>query len=212
MKEFTQLPFNPTQALADLRAFRDLLAGKPELEEQADVKPFFETHPQLALLLGTAYSTDLSTCDLVAFQYQLFGDFGCDLVVGDSKNHSFTFVEWEDGTTGSLFRQQGRKATPEWSGRLERGFSQIVDWLWKLDDMARTDEFEVRFGSRRAEYVGLLVMGRDSQLEHARESNRWHWRSRKVSINGRAIRLLTYDQLCRDLMALYRHFFPRAAI
>jgi hypothetical protein len=41
----------------------------------------------------------------IAFQYQLFGDFSCDLVVGDSVRHTGLFVEWKDATAGSLFRQ-----------------------------------------------------------------------------------------------------------
>src|SRR5262249_44809005 len=141
-------------------------------------------HRQLAAFIGTCYGWDVPVCDLVAFGYQLFGDFGCDLVVGDSQRKAFRFIEWEDATATSLFRQQGRKATRAWSGRFERGFSQIVDWFWKLDDVARTDEFEARFGSRHAHYFGLLVIGRDSQLEHPRESGRWQWRTRKVLVNG----------------------------
>ncbi len=207
MKEFTRLPFNRTECGHNLSEFRALLDSKAELEENADVKPFFEAHPQLAVFIGSVYAPDVSACDLFAFQYQLFGDFGCDLVVGASRRNIFGFIEWEDGTAASLFRQQGRKATPEWSGRLERGFSQIVDWFWKLEDMSRTDEFETRFGSRHAQYFGLLVIGRDDQLPHPREQNRWQWRSRKVAINGRPVRLVTYDQLYRDTQLLFDHYF-----
>jgi hypothetical protein len=111
-------------------------------------------------------------CDLLAYQYQLFGDFSCDLVVGDSQSKSYGFIEWEDGTAGCLFRQQGRKATPEWATRFEHGLSQVIDWFWKLDEMAHTEEFEERFGNRRASYFGLLVIGRDSHLAHPREQRR----------------------------------------
>ncbi len=207
MKEFTRFPFNHGECLRGLVEFRALLERKKDLEENADIKPFFEAHPQLALFIGSVYAPDVSTCDLLAFQYQLFGDFGCDLVVGDSRRHIFGFIEWEDGTAASLFRQQGRKSTPEWSGRLEGGFSQLVDWFWKLEDMSRTDEFEARFGNRHSQYFGLLVIGRDEHLHHPREQNRWQWRSRKVAINGRAVRLATYDQLYRDMQLFFEHFF-----
>src|SRR5262245_48184467 len=100
MKEFIRVRFDPASCQSDLEAFRELLDSKAELEEHADVQPFFEAHPQLAAMIGTAYSYDVSPCDLVAFQYQLFGDFGCDLVVGDSARHMFGFIEWEDGAAG----------------------------------------------------------------------------------------------------------------
>ncbi len=119
---------------------------------------------------------------------------------------SFVFVEWEDATESSLFRVQGRKSTPEWSPRFEKAFSQLVDWFWKLDDMGRTDEFDQRFGSRHAEWGGVLVMGRDAQLQHAREQNRWRWRSMNVRIAMRRVVLVTYDQLHQALRDQLEHF------
>ena len=199
MKEFTRIRYNRDECLRHLDEFRALLDSRAELEEQADVKPFFDERPQFSALVGTTYAPEACSCDLVAAQYQLFGDFGCDLAVGDSRRHVFGFVEWEDATARSLFRSRGRKATPEWSARVEAGFSQIIDWLWKLDDMSRTDEFHARFGHRHAEYFALLVVGRDDQLEHQREQTRWHWRSRRVVVNGRPVRLVTYDDLYRDV-------------
>jgi hypothetical protein len=198
MKEFTRHAFDPVAGRRGLDALRDLLAAKAELEEAADIKPFFEAHPQVALLLG-AFGWNPVRCDLLAFQYQLFGDYSCDLVVGDGVHKVYGFIEWESAADDSLFRQQGRKATPEWSSRLERGFSQIVDWFHKLDDMERTDEFEARFGARHVDYFGMLVIGRDRLLSHPRERRRWEWRSRKVLVNGSAVRCLTYDEVYRLL-------------
>jgi len=176
MKEFIRVSFDPKLCREELAAFRALLDGKQELEEAADIKPFFETKRQLAALIGPC-SARMRRCDLVAYQYQLFGDFSCDLVVGDSLGKFYGFVEWEDATAGCLFRQQGRKATPEWATRFEHGLSQVIDWFWKLDEMAHTEEFEERFGSRRASYFGLLVVGRDSHLAHPRSNG--------VGIGGR---------------------------
>jgi hypothetical protein len=207
MKEFRKVSFDLGTCQADLAAFRALLAGKAELEEAADIKPFFETRPQLAALIGSS-AVMMRRCDLVAYQYQLFGDFGCDLVIGDSVRKSFGFIEWEDATAGCLFRQQGRKATPEWATRFEHGLSQVIDWFWKLDEMAHTEEFEERFGSRRASYFGLLVIGRDSHLEHPREQRRWHWRAAKVLVNSLPIRFVTYDQFHADLASELDKYQP----
>jgi hypothetical protein len=211
MKEFLQIQFDSDQCRKELALFRNLLDGKKELEENADVKPFFEANKQLAAFLGSL-SWNIICFDLLAFQYQLFGDYGCDMVVGDSVHKSYGFIEWEDATSASIFRPQGKKATPEWSARFEHGFSQIVDWFCKLDDMARTDEFEARFGARNTHYFGLLVVGRDEGLAHPRERRRWEWRSQKVVVNSLLVWCLTYDQLYDFLsrrLNFFSHRLPR---
>jgi hypothetical protein len=209
MKEFLRVAFDPEQCRREVSAFRDLLAGKTDLEENADIKPFFESHRHLAVFLGS-YTWNITHFELLAFQYQLFGDYSCHVVVGDPVRKTYGFVEWEDATLGSLFRQQGKKATPEWSARFEHGFGQIVDWFCKLDDMARTDEFEARFGARHIQYFGLLVAGRDDYLTHPRERRRWDWRSQKVLVNSLPIQCVTYDQLCQFLSDKLNVFYPLA--
>lgn len=87
---------------------------------------------------------------------------------------------------------------------------QIVDWFCKLDDMARTDEFEARFGARAIQYFGLLVIGRDAHLSHPRERRRWEWRSQKVLVNSLPVLSLTYDQLYRLLFDKLNLYSPPA--
>lgn len=191
MKEFTRLSFDAAQSWAAVDTLGQLLRSKGDLEETADIKPFFEAHPELAILIGGAFSMGSAIFDQYSFQFQLFGDFGCDIVVGDSVAHRYAFIELEDAMANSLFRRQGAKVTPEWSSRIEGGFSQIVDWFWKLEDMSRTDEYATRFGSRHADYFGMLLIGRDQHLGHPREENRWAWRSRNVAISGKPVWLVT---------------------
>ncbi len=198
MKELLRVQFDHAQCRRELEELRALLDANADLEENAHLKPFFEGRPQLSAFIGTL-GWGLSHFDLVAFQYQLFGDFGCDLVVGDSNRRAFGFIEWEDATSGSIFRQQGRKATPEWASRYEHGFSQVLDWFWKLEEMAHTPEFEDRFGGRDVQHFGMIVAGRDIHLPHPRERRRLHWRSRKVLVSSQHIHCLTYDQLHTDL-------------
>jgi hypothetical protein len=207
MKEFLRIQFDPEQCRRELLVFKGLLDGKKELEEAADIKPLFEANLHLAAFLGS-YAWNITRYDLVAFQYQLFGDFSCDLVVGDSVHKAYGFIEWEDATATSVFKRQGEKATPEWAARFEHGFGQIVDWFGKLDDMSRTDEFEARFGSRHVQYFGLLVAGRDQWLAHPRERKRWEWRSQKVLVNSLPVRCVTYDQLYGFLSDKLNAFYP----
>ena len=212
MKDFNRLAFDQAQCGNDLAAFRDLLAARSELEESTDIKPFFEARPQLALFLGTVFSLERSGCDLYAFPVPTVRRFRVR-PPGRGFPEAFLPVRGMGGRDGQLPVPPARaKSDARMDGRLKRGFSQLVDWFWKMEDMAHTDEFEARFGSRHAEYGGLLVMGRDAELTHPRERNRWHWRSRRVTINGRGVRLVTYDQLYQDLVILFRHMFPPPVI
>ena len=52
----------------------------------------------------------------------------------------------------------------EWGRGFEHGFSQIVDWFWKLDDQSRTNEFRNRFGAPDARLSEMLVIGRNGFL------------------------------------------------
>jgi hypothetical protein len=208
VKDFLTVSLDPRQCRLELLALRALLASKAELEENRDIKPFFESHRHLCAFLGL-YSRELFRCDLLAYQYQLFGDFACDLVVGDSQRRVYGFVELEEATATSIFRRQGKKATLEWASCFERGISQITDWFWKLDDMAQTDDFAARFGRRRAAYFGLLIVGRSSVLTSPREQQRWEWRRRKVLVNSLPILHLTYDELCDDLWLCLESQYPQ---
>lgn len=82
--------------------------------------------------------------------------------------------------------------------RFEQGYSQIVDWFWKLDDFRRTGEFAERFGAPTAEFTGLLVIGRETFLS-GQERDRLEWRRRNVIVNSQHVYCCTYDELCRDL-------------
>jgi hypothetical protein len=72
--------------------------------------------------------------------------------------------------------------------------------------MGATQDFAARFGDRNVSYFGLIAVGRDAWLSHPREQQRWDWRSKKVVVNSLTIRLVTYDQLYRDMAATLRAF------
>ena len=135
----------------------------------------------------------------MAFEYDIFGDFSADLVIGDSLKKAYCFVEFEDAASASLFVSKQGKSTPEWSPRFEKGFSQIVDWFWKLDDLEKTDAFEDRFAARNIDYMGLLIIGRNEDLKF-REKKRLEWRQKNLILNSKHIYCLTFDELYEDLL------------
>lgn len=63
----------------------------------------------------------------------------------------------------------------------------------------RTDDFENRFGSRRIDYVGMLIIGRNHDLE-PREKKRLIWRQEHLVLNSKHIYCLTFDDLYNDLL------------
>lgn len=180
-----------------MNAFSALLASKEELSERDDVLPFFNANRDLACFIGTDVP-NIAIPDLLAIEYDLFGDFTCDLAIGDSRTKTYLLVEFEDAKSSSIFTASKSKTTPEWAFRLEHGFSQIVDWFWKLSDMEKTAEYEYRFGTRVASFHGLLVVGRDQHLE-SREKARLHWRQDNTVVASKKISVITFDQLASDL-------------
>ncbi len=197
MKQFDALQFDLEQCRVEVAELQALLAAHSELKESQDILPFFRARRHLAAFLGS-YEADMVRCDRIAFEYDLFGDFSCDLAVGDSANRTYGFIEFEDAAPNSIFVQRGAKATPDWSSRFEHGYSQVIDWFCKLDDMEKTDEFEARFGARSVTFFGLLVVGRSEGFS-VRELRRLAWRQERTIVNSRHIRCVTFDQLAEAL-------------
>lgn len=205
MKAFRKHVFNPTECKTQIGAFRTLLNSRSDLLENDDIRPFFEHNTQIAAFIGS-YVSNIVNFDLVADQLSIFGDFTCDLAIGDSETKTFCLVEFEDATPTSIFRRNGKKATREWAPRFEHGFSQLVDWFYKLDDVKRTTQFETLFG-RGAEYYGLLVVGRSNTFE-GEEEERLKWRLEKVIVDSRKVFCVTFDDLCDDLENCLKRYDP----
>jgi hypothetical protein len=195
MKTFEDIPFNYRQAEDEVEGFRQLLARRPELEEQKDILPFFRHRAQLSALFSI-FNVRISQARRVAWEYDLFGDLKCDLAVGSAEDGAYCFVEFEDAGPDSIFKREGQKATRSWSPRFDHGCSQIIDWFYKLQDMEKSDEYAARFGRRTISYEGLLVIGRDRHLD-LRERLRLEWRSETTVISSRKIICVTFDDLLR---------------
>jgi hypothetical protein len=178
----------------ELKALLESSADLPETVFHA----FFEPRADLRALVGL-YSGALLSPDRLAWQYPLFGDFRCDFAVGDWARKAYTFVEFEDARPNSLFVKQGEKATRAWASRFESGYSQVIDWFYKLQAMTDTPDMEARLGKRSVRYTGVLVIGRDQHLQ-AGERLRLEWRRDHVVVNSRQIVCVTYDELLQDLL------------
>jgi hypothetical protein len=193
---FEPIRLDREQCQDELAAFAQLLAASGSLSERRDLLPFFRSHRQLAALLGTR-NPNLIVPDRVAIELPLFGDFVVDVAVGDWERKAFCFIEFEDGTPESIFVRRGRSAR-EWSPRFEHGFGQIVDWVWKLDDLKNTTTFERQFGAGTINASFLLIVGRESGLADD-DRPRFRWRRDHVLVGSRHVQCYTFDECLRDL-------------
>ena len=197
MKSLDSFTFNPQICREELSELAEHLQENKILKERRHVLPFFRERKHLSIFLGS-YITYFSSFDRIAFEYDIFGDFKADLVVGDSQSGRYLFVEFEDAAPNSIFETKKGKATPEWSNRFEHGFSQLIDWFWKLSDMQQTREFMNRFGPEVVDYYGMLVVGRMSDLDQ-KARDRFKWRRSRVLVDTTRIVCITYDELLKDL-------------
>ena len=197
MKNLTAHTFVPANGRVEWNAFSALLAEKPTLSEQTDVLPFFKSCKDLSLLICT-YFPGIRTPDRFAHEFEIYGDFVADLVVGDSTVKHYLLIEFENAASDSIFKTKGKKATPDWAPRFENAHSQLVDWLWKLEDMRSTADFQSTFGSRRATFQGLIVIGKDMQLSE-QEKDRLKWRVDRTKIDSSTIACVSFDDLSTDL-------------
>lgn len=126
-KSFDPIAFDLTRAQIELGRYKQLLDSKPWLGERDDILPFFGEHRQVAALLGT-WNAEILIPDRIAFEYDLFGDYKCDLVIGRSTKPAFCFVEFEDAQSKSVFLTRANRQTADWAPRFERAYRQVVDW------------------------------------------------------------------------------------
>lgn len=197
MKKLTQHTFDRAQCRVQWKEFEQLLKSKTVLDENKDILPFFKARQDLSLFI-TSYIPDIKDADVLAHEYPIYGDFRADLVIGDSVTHNYLLVEFENGSANSIFTKKKSKATPDWAPRFECAFSQLVDWLWKLDDMRSTADFVHAFGDRQAKFHGMIVIGKDMQLD-SQSKDRLRWRVNRVVVDSNAVSCISFNDLAADL-------------
>jgi hypothetical protein len=198
MKTFDLLQYDARQGRQETLELQDLLARRPVLKERKDILPFFRKRLHLAVLCGM-YNSNILRVDRIAWEYDLFGDLACDLVIGDTVRQAYSFIEFEDAGPKSLFVPQGKRAAREWSRHLDHGYGQIIDWFYKLDDRRNSDDYATRFGKRSIDFMAVLIIGRDQYMD-AGERLRLEWRRQHVLVHSKRIHCVTYDELLRDAL------------
>lgn len=204
MKRLLKTTPDPSRARIQHQAFVDLLNSTTDLKEREHVLPFFGNSLDLAFLFSH-YIPAIINADRIATEFQIYGDFKADLIVGDSSQGKYLLVEFENGSANSVFKSN-KKAIPDWGARFEAAFSQLVDWLWKLDDMRHTDAFENLFERRDAEFTGLIVIGKGMTLA-PQEVKRLRWRQDKIRINSLGYSIISFEDFRDAADAWLRNFY-----
>jgi hypothetical protein len=145
MKSFQPHAFNFGQCKKEIGELEELLSRNIELSEKDDLSPFFKSRENLVALIGHLHP-GITKTDRYAHEYDIFGDFSSDFTVGDSRREAYCFIELEDAKKNSIFTNTGR-AVSDWAKRFEHGYSQIIDWSYKIDDTKNSRTFMDRFGS-----------------------------------------------------------------
>ena len=185
--------FDRAKFQQELQAFGDLLKSKADLSERDDIQPFFKKSKHLTAFMGT-FALSIAVATEICFEYEFFGDFKADILLGSRQEKEFCVVEFEDGKQDSIFKKQKKRKNPEWSARFEHAFSQITDWFYNLEDFKNTQGFSATFGPGHTSFSGLLVMGRSASLDDAKKS-RLKWRTDTVSIGRHKVGCITFDDL-----------------
>jgi hypothetical protein len=211
MKQFEPFEIDFDRCRVELTALKELLE-KYEVEtlkEREHILAFFAENRHVAALVGSI-APNIARVDRLAYEFDFFGDYAADLAAGDSKKREYCFVEFENAAPDSIFRKSGKKSSLEWSPRFDHGYSQIIDWFWKLHDLARSDTGRARFGHANSfNYCGLLVIGRSRGLAPL-EKERLDWRRNRVLVDSRHIYCMTFDELSEDLTFRLDKYFPAA--
>ena len=196
MGDFTSVSIDLSTVSEEIHEFQELLEANTTLQEQDDLLPFFRARPQLTAWLGTV-NPDLVRPDSVAYEYEIFGRYQADILVGDTTQGRFTLVELEDASRASVFKDRERTSS-YWSRRFLTGFSQLVDWLFELRTQATDLSLQEEFGTMQPLLHPALIVGRTAALSD-RERHRFDWFRQEVLVSSSRLSILTYDELVTDL-------------
>jgi hypothetical protein len=123
MTTWQSIKFDPGDARFQLEEFRAYLNANPRLAEGA-IRDFIRPRHQIITSLGLLNAA-ADTIDRWAPELDLTGKHACDIVVGDSGRCAYTLIEMEDANPESIY--ESSPATPYFTNRFNRGYSQIVD-------------------------------------------------------------------------------------
>lgn len=106
MKKFNNFEIDFDQCQNELKALRELLARFDErtMTEREEVLSFFRVNRHIAALAGH-FMPSIVNVDRLAYEFNLFGDYAADLVVGDFETASVLFRRIRECRAGQHLRE-----------------------------------------------------------------------------------------------------------
>ena len=165
MKAFGAIVLDAGQLSKELDELEAFLKGQKSLQERKHVAPFFKSRKHLCAALGSLGNPHIHYADRVASELSLFGDFACDAASGDSETNAYTLIEFEDALENSIFSKcPPGKSMKGWAPHFEHGFSQLVDWAWRLSSEVNTPGYRRIFGSNEPRFIPARCGSRGRSL------------------------------------------------
>jgi len=145
-------------------------------------------------------NSSIEVADRWARELDLFGDFVCDVAAGDSESNACTLIEFEDAREYSIFTNLEKgKSMKRWSRRFEHGFSQLVDWAWRISaEGGSSAPFRRIFGDDNPAIHLLLVVGRDADLGKG-DLTGLRWRANHISLGQFRMSCFTFDGILNSI-------------
>ncbi len=202
MIKMQQVNLDRIECQESLNAFRNLLE-EGKVYGETFFLSFFKEHPNLILLMGSLAGYNP---EYYQNEFNIFNEFYADFAIANSKMDHFTFVELEDDGNESVFREKENEKTKRyvWSPVFEHGYSQIIDWFYRLDDYSKTNKIKEHFNVEKMRYEALLIVGRNSSLPNFECRGKLDWRSENVDVHKKKVFCLTYDELYNQLSERYQ--------
>lgn len=192
MSLFDPVSFSLSEAEAELDAFKRWFRTVGFVREAVIVAEIRKRRHMMCLLGPTG---SIAAPNLMCWELGLGGLFRTDLVIGNDAKREFTLVEFEGAGEASLFGKARTRQYRAWSGELEHGFGQLIDWACYQAHNLRDATLRDNFGGEIRRTTYLLICGRDAGIVGQGERERFDFRRTAVSVQGVPAQVLTYDEM-----------------
>jgi hypothetical protein len=158
---------------------------------EREIVSLLKLSPNLTIVAG-ALGRGMVLADAFKYEFRIQGVVAADLVLR-SRTGKLVFVEFEGGTSASIFARRSTNQLREWSREIEHATGQIVDWSWVLSEATNSTLLAENLGVSALDVQYIVVCGRDSELDSELLRRRFVFRHSKLNVAGNSVVFLTYD-------------------